>query len=126
MDATLSKVDKIDPHFYINSDRVSISEETRIKATSEEATQYAEANRDPKGNFCSLCSYTCILTLELNHIFVANPNFISNIFFLTISMAHYGYLRTIQSYNALAKHLEDIQRHLDFLQGDGSWMGVSL
>ncbi|KAJ7814016.1 hypothetical protein B0H14DRAFT_2187883, partial [Mycena olivaceomarginata] len=26
----------------------------------------------------------------------------------------------------LAKHLEDMQRHLDMLQGDGSWMGSPL
>lgn len=40
-------------------------------------------------------------------------------------MSHYGYLRTIQTHNDLQKHIEDIQRHLDMLNGDGSWMGVS-
>jgi ubiquitin conjugation factor E4 B len=39
-------------------------------------------------------------------------------------MSHYGYLRTIQTYNDLAKHLDDLQRHLDLLNGDNSWMGV--
>lgn len=43
-----------------------------------------------------------------------------------VAMSHNGYLRTIQTYNDLAKHIDDIQRHLDMLQGDGSWMGVSL
>lgn len=41
-------------------------------------------------------------------------------------MSHYGYLRAIQTYNGLAKHIDDIQRHLDMLNGDGSWMGVSI
>ncbi|TFK61391.1 hypothetical protein BDN72DRAFT_828292 [Pluteus cervinus] len=104
MDATYSKVDKIDANYFINCDRISVADETRIKATSEEAEQFAQTYRDPN----------------------ANPNFISHIFFLTIAMAHYGYLRTIQSYNALGKHIEDIQRHLDFLNGDGSWMGGPL
>lgn len=40
-------------------------------------------------------------------------------------MSHYGYLRTIQTYNDFEKHIEDIQQHLDRLNGDGSWMGVS-
>jgi ubiquitin conjugation factor E4 B len=39
-------------------------------------------------------------------------------------MSHYGILRTISTYSDLAKHLEEMQRHLDILQGDGSWMGV--
>ena len=39
-------------------------------------------------------------------------------------MSHYGYLRTIQTYSDLQKHVEDIQRHLDYLVGDQSWMGV--
>ena len=39
-------------------------------------------------------------------------------------MSHHGYLQTIQNYNNLAKHIDDLQRHLDMLNGDGSWMGV--
>jgi len=41
-------------------------------------------------------------------------------------MSHYGYLKTIQTYNGLAKHVEDIQRHLEMLNSDGSWMGVRI
>lgn len=41
-------------------------------------------------------------------------------------MSHYGYLRTISAFEDLGKHLDDMQRHLDMLNGDGSWMGVSL
>ncbi len=40
-------------------------------------------------------------------------------------MSHYGYLRTIQTYNGLGKHVDDLQRQLDMINGDGSWMGVS-
>lgn len=53
------------------------------------------------------------------------PNFVSNIFYLTVAMSHYGYLRTIQTYNDFGKHIEDMQRHVEMLNGDGSWMGVS-
>jgi ubiquitin conjugation factor E4 B len=41
-------------------------------------------------------------------------------------MSHYGYLRTIQTYKDLQKHVDDLQRHLDMLNGDGSWMGVCI
>lgn len=54
------------------------------------------------------------------------PNFISNIFYLTIAMSHYGYLRTVQSYNGLGKHAEDIQRQVDLYTNDRSWVGVRL
>lgn len=40
-------------------------------------------------------------------------------------MSHYGYLKTIQTYNGLGKHVDDLQRQLDMVNGDGSWMGVS-
>lgn len=62
---------------------------------------------------------------SLFHITAPPPNFISDIFYLTIAMSHYGYLRTIQTYHDFEKHIEDIQQHLDRLNGDGSWMGVS-
>ena len=52
------------------------------------------------------------------------PNFISDIFYLGLAMAHYGYLRTIQTYEDFAKQKDDMQRHLDMLVGDNSWMGV--
>ncbi|KAE9400507.1 hypothetical protein BT96DRAFT_965352 [Gymnopus androsaceus JB14] len=102
MDANYTKIDRIDPLYYAHSNRIDIAEETRIKATSQEASQWAEENRAPGG---------------------PAPNFISDIFYLTVAMSHYGYQKTISSYNDLAKHLDDIQRHVDFLNGDGSWMG---
>ncbi|RDB17892.1 Ubiquitin conjugation factor E4 [Hypsizygus marmoreus] len=102
MDANYTKMDRIDPLFYSHCSRIDLKEETRIKATSEEAAAWDEANKDPSA---------------------AEPNFISNIFYLTIAMSHYGDLRTIQTYNDLAKHIEDMQRHLDMINGDGSWMG---
>lgn len=40
-------------------------------------------------------------------------------------MSHFGFLRTIQTYNNMGKHIDDLQRQLDMINGDGSWMGVS-
>ncbi|KAJ6508731.1 ubiquitin elongating factor core-domain-containing protein [Mycena sanguinolenta] len=96
MDANYTKMDRIDPLFYARSKRINLDDETRIKATSEEAAKWAEEQQDPTA---------------------PTPNFVSNIFYLAVAMSHYGILRTISAYNDLAKHLDDMQRHLDMLQG---------
>jgi hypothetical protein len=49
INGSVSQMDKVDPLFYVHSSRIDLSEETRIKATSEEASQWAEANRNPQG-----------------------------------------------------------------------------
>ncbi|KAJ3503365.1 hypothetical protein NLJ89_g8468 [Agrocybe chaxingu] len=102
IDSNYTKMDRIDPLFYAQSSRIDLKEETRIKATSEEAQEWEEKNKNPNA---------------------PPPNFISNIFYLTIAMSHYGILKTIDSYNNLGKHVEDLQRHIDMLNGDGTWMG---
>ncbi|KAF9046597.1 ubiquitin elongating factor core-domain-containing protein [Panaeolus papilionaceus] len=105
MDANFTKMDRIDPLYFVNCNRIDLKEETRIKATSEEAAKWDEANKKPGA---------------------PAPNFITNIFFLAVAMSHYGYLKTIQTYNNLNKHYDELQRHLDMLNGDGSWMGSPL
>lgn len=114
-------MDRIDPLFFVNCSRISIKEETRIKATTDEASTWEDEHRDPMG---IICLFTAVRLL-INELAPA-PNFISNIFFLAIAMSHFGYIKTISTYNDLGRVLEDIERHLEWLQGDGSWMGVSL
>ncbi|KAF7298968.1 U-box domain-containing protein [Mycena indigotica] len=103
IDARYEKMDRIDPLFYARSPRIDLKEETRIKATSEEAAAWAEAQQDTTA---------------------AAPNFVSNIFYLTIAMSHYGILHTISTYNDFGKHLEELQRHLDMINADTSWQGT--
>ncbi|EKM79473.1 hypothetical protein AGABI1DRAFT_74542 [Agaricus bisporus var. burnettii JB137-S8] len=103
IDATYSKMDKIDPLFYIHSSRIDLSEETRIKSTSEEASQWAEANRNPQASA---------------------PNFISNIFYLCIAMSHYGYLKSIDTLKELTRHVDDSQKLLDTVTQNRSWVGT--
>jgi len=77
-----------------------LGDETRIKATTEEANAFDAQNGS-----------------------AAPQNFVSNIFFLAVAMAHFGFLKTIDTYNGTHKQLEDIQRHLQMLEGDTSWQG---
>jgi ubiquitin conjugation factor E4 B len=97
-------MDRVDLHYYAHSSRIDLKDETRINADSAEAFEWTQINQST----------------------AAPPNFISDIFYLTIAMSHYGYLRTIQSYNDLGKHHSEMQRHLDMVNGDGSWMGSPL
>lgn len=40
-------------------------------------------------------------------------------------MSHFGYMQAISKFEELGKQVDDMQRYLDILNGDGSWMGVS-
>ena len=110
---------KIDPLYYVHSSRIDLKDETRINVTSEEATEWEKQNQSFGPFFSS--STTPVYSIRPS---APPPNFISEIFYLTLAMSHYGYLRTIQTFNDLGKHTYELQRHLDRLNGDNSWMGV--
>jgi len=40
MDVAFSKIDKVDPEYFKASKRIDITDETKIKATKEEADEY--------------------------------------------------------------------------------------
>ncbi|THH20082.1 hypothetical protein EW146_g1184 [Bondarzewia mesenterica] len=98
------QIDRIDPRYYAHSSRIDVREETRINATSEEATQWEAANRLPEG--------------------VAPSNFISDIFYLALAMNHYGYQKTLQTFDEYSKQIDEDQRHLTTITGDRSWEGT--
>ncbi|EJC98051.1 uncharacterized protein FOMMEDRAFT_171416 [Fomitiporia mediterranea MF3/22] len=94
MDAQYSKIDRIDPCYLGRSSRVDVSDETRIKATVDEVNEW---NREVQASGGPA------------------PNFISDIFYLTAAMNHYGPIRTIQSFDDLYKQADELQRHIDLL-----------
>jgi len=52
MDWTLMseiQIDRIDPLYFAHSSRIDVKEETRIKATSDEASAWAKENEPPNG-----------------------------------------------------------------------------
>ncbi|THG98805.1 hypothetical protein EW026_g3438 [Hermanssonia centrifuga] len=105
IDANYTKLDRIDPLYYARSDRIELKDETRINADSNEAEQWRQQNEAPHGS---------------------PPNFISEIFYLTLAMNHYGYQKTITTYEELARQYDDMARHAEMLEGDGSWRGSPL
>jgi len=40
-------------------------------------------------------------------------------------MGHYGYFKTIDSYTDASRHVEDSERHIDLIEQERSWVGVS-
>ncbi|KAH9841644.1 ubiquitin elongating factor core-domain-containing protein [Rhodofomes roseus] len=105
MDANYTKIDRIDPAYYAHSSRIDLKEETRINATSEVAEQWRQKNESAAA---------------------APPNFISDIFYLTLATNHYGYQKTISTFEDLARQYDEMNRHLEVLEGDGSWRGSPL
>ncbi|KAL5501546.1 UFD2 [Sanghuangporus vaninii] len=95
MDAQYSKIDRIDPNYLGRSaSRVDVREETRIKATSDEVNEWAKEVEAAGG---------------------PAPNFISDIFYLTGAVNHYGLNRTVQTFDELFKQADELQRHVDLL-----------
>ncbi|KAI0346029.1 hypothetical protein BDW22DRAFT_1353692 [Trametopsis cervina] len=106
MDANYSKIDRIDPLYYARSNRIDLKEETRINATSSEAEEWREQQQA--------------------QVQGQPPKFLSEIFYLTLAMNHYGLQKTISALDELSREHSEITRHLEQLQGDGSWQGTPL
>lgn len=51
MDASFSKIDKVDPEYYRSTKRIVISDETKIKATKEEADEFYAIESEHKYRF---------------------------------------------------------------------------
>ena len=51
-------MDRIDPFYFARSKRIVLGDETRIKATNEEARKWEEENKDPSGMLLQSYSYT--------------------------------------------------------------------
>ncbi len=126
---TISQIDRIDPLYFAHSSRINLKEETRINTTSDEAEAWRQQNANPNGNSHSSLegsvfpSHHLKTSLSLTSA-GPRPNFISDIFFLTLTLSHYGYLKTVSNFEELARQYDDLQRHREMLEGDGSWRGV--
>lgn len=103
MDFNFSKIDKVDADYFRKSTRLSIAEETKIRATKEEADAYfAESPTS------------------------ATPvNFISDVFFLTCAFQHVGLGKTVNNRNDLEKRLSDLEKEVQRIEADTTWRNVS-
>ncbi|KAL1950354.1 hypothetical protein VTO73DRAFT_5478 [Trametes versicolor] len=102
MDASYSKMDRIDNAYYAHSSRIDLSDETRINATNTEADEWRQQQAPS----------------------TAPPNFITEIFYLTLAASHIGQQKIVNVVEELGKQYDEIRRHLELLNGDQSWRGT--
>jgi len=79
MDADYSKLNRVSPTYVVHSSRINLEGQTRLAATSEEVSKWAESLPAP----------------------TAPPNFITEIFYLTGAFNHIGLLRVIAEHDQL-------------------------
>lgn len=92
MDIQFSKINLIDSTYFLHSDRIEISEETRINVDQVGCQEIRK-----KWNEETPTKPT--------------PNFVTEIFFLTVAFHHFGLLSTMRYYKNFCKELEDMQKH---------------
>ena len=94
MDATFSKIDRIDVDYLRRKPRVNIREETKLNADQHTSDEFYSRTAD------------------------GTSNFISEVFFLTLAAHHYGTEAANSTLNQLDKDLKRIEKHLEEIELD--------
>lgn len=101
---TCIQIDKVDNEYYRHSERLDVSEETKIRATKEEADEYFGGAMKTD----------------------AKPNFISDVFFILNSIFHLGLIKTIDTRTKAEKNISQMEDELKNVEGRrGEWGSVS-
>lgn len=106
MDVQFSKLSKVDPDFFVKSNRISMVDVTRLRATQAEADEYNLARQGE---------------LDQSGAAAAGVNFISEVVWLTCALHHVGLGKTIGTRGDLEKKLGDVERDLRQVEADDSW-----
>ncbi|CAG8504078.1 13438_t:CDS:10, partial [Ambispora leptoticha] len=101
MDLNYSKIDRIDVDYFRKSHRIDISQETKINASQQESDEFYKDQPE------------------------SGINFISEIFFITIAMHHYGLLNILNKYNNFARDLSEFQKQYDRAMAEHARMASS-
>ncbi|BGP03526.1 E4 ubiquitin-protein ligase UFD2 [Rhodotorula toruloides] len=103
MDASFSKIDKIDPLYYKQSSRVDVAEDTKINANKQESDEYY--TKDSAAS-------------------TSVPNFISEIFFLCAQYLHIGPMHAVKEHKGIGQQVSHMQRQLNDMEADSTWRGT--
>ncbi|THZ82051.1 hypothetical protein D6C84_06076 [Aureobasidium pullulans] len=94
MDATFSKIDRIDVHYLRRNPRVDISDETKMNADQKTSDAFYEQKVE------------------------GTNNFISEIFFLTVAAHHYGPEAASTRLEQLQKQVKHMEKELERFEAD--------
>ncbi|KAI5792948.1 ubiquitin elongating factor core-domain-containing protein [Pyronema domesticum] len=101
MDASFSKIDRIEVEYFRRNPKLDIKSETKLKASSEAESE----------EFYS-------------HTLEGTNNFITEVFFLTVAAYHYGLSATESERDGLSKDIPEMERHLEKIEQDrNKWAG---
>ncbi|PWW75289.1 hypothetical protein C7212DRAFT_280984 [Tuber magnatum] len=89
MDASFSKIDKIDIEYFRRQPRLDIHEETKINVDENRANEYYSKKVE------------------------GSNNFISEVFFLNVAAHHYGLGATETTHDQLTKDIGEMEKHLE-------------
>jgi ubiquitin conjugation factor E4 B len=99
MDASFSKIDKVDVEYYRTSKRIDVSDETKVRATKEDADAYYTGEEKP-------------------------ANFITDLFFLLNAFQHLGLVKTIGNRLRAEKTIGELEKELKHAEASrGDWEG---
>ncbi|KAK9472807.1 ubiquitin elongating factor core-domain-containing protein [Dipodascopsis tothii] len=101
VDATFSKLDRIDAEYFVKSDRLDVREEVKLDADQSTFDGYVAARR-----------------AELAAAPAPAPNFISEVFFLNVASHHYGLGAAMQNQSQLGNDIADMDKHLRQLEAE--------
>lgn len=94
MDATFSKIDRIDANYLKRNPRISIQDETKINADQKTADEFYSQKAE------------------------GTNNFISEIFFLTVAAHHYGTEATSTQLEQRQKEVKHLQKDLEQFEAE--------
>jgi ubiquitin conjugation factor E4 B len=94
MDATFSKIDRIDVNYLKRSPRVDIKAETKLNADQQTSDEFYSDKAEGQNNF------------------------ISEIFFLTLAAHHYGTEAANHTLGQLEKELKHMEKQIDLIEAD--------
>ena len=96
MDATFSKIDRVDVEYLRRDPRIEIKDETKLNADQKTSDEYYSQHTDGQSNF------------------------ISEVFFLTLAAHHYGSEAANSKLSQLDKDLKHIEKQVAELEADRS------
>ncbi|KAJ1974146.1 Ubiquitin conjugation factor E4 [Dimargaris xerosporica] len=99
MDTRYSKIDRIDSHYYLHTSLLSAESLTKVKASHNEWQAHCQKHQTDAANTSP-----------------KSPNFISDMFYCTLTMQHLGLLRMFSKYTHLVREMGEFKQHLDRLK----------
>ncbi|ODV90685.1 hypothetical protein CANCADRAFT_2415 [Tortispora caseinolytica NRRL Y-17796] len=105
IDATFSKLDKVDPFYLINSSRIDVFDETKLNSDEKSSESFYKERRAQNS---------------------AQPNFISDIFYLNVACLHYGLGGCLQGLEHFDEDIKNMKKQVERLeQGQAGWINSS-